>query len=289
MKTKPILKWAGGKTTLLHEIGKKFDLIQNKKVTFYDVFGGGASVSLFASDYFDKVVFNDTNEELVNLYYVVQRDLKQLLDIVDRHVNNHSKEYYYKIRGMDRLKNYSKISNIEKAARFLYLNKTCYNGLYRVNSNGYFNVPIGRQKRISVYDKKTIFNFSDKFKNIKILNEDYNVAIVNAKKGDVVYFDPPYDQIRQDSFIGYNGKTFDKFDQKRLANDVDLLTEKGVYVIFSNAATPRIEKLYKRYIDPSSYVNVRRMISSTTQGRAITQEILADNFKEVDHDLTTIF
>lgn len=281
MKTKPILKWAGGKTTLLPEIKKRINLISNKNVTFYDAFGGGASVSLFASEYFNKVVFNDTNEELVNLYKVVQNNLDELLILIDDHVKNHSKEYYYKIRSMDRLKKYPSISNVEKAARFLYLNKTCYNGLYRVNSNGFFNVPIGRQNKISIYDKKTINDFSERFKSIEILNEDYSVVISNAKKGDVVYFDPPYDQISHDSFISYNGKRFDKFDQKRLSKDIELLTEKGVYVIFSNSATPTIKKLYKRFLNKSSYVDVRRMISSTNEGRSITQEILADNIKEV--------
>lgn len=284
MKSKPILKWAGGKTALLHEIKKRFDDISNKNVTFFDVFGGGASVSLLASDYFDKVVFNDTNEELVNLYKVAQNNLKELLKTIDNHVKYHSKEYYYKIRAMDRAENYYSISNLEKAARFLYLNKTCYNGLYRVNSNGYFNVPIGRQNKISIYDQKTIEEFATKFKSIEILNEDYSVAILNAKRGDVVYFDPPYDKINNDSFIGYNGKPFDKFDQKRLSKDIETLTDKGVYVIFSNAATPRIKELYKRFINEKSYVDVRRMIASKKEGRSIIQEVLADNIKEINHD-----
>lgn len=284
MKAKPIIKWAGGKNLVLPLIAQKIEHVPDFHGTFFDVFGGGASVTLMAQTYFKKLHFNDTNKELINLYQVIRDYPEELMTLLDEHAKKHGRDYYYSIRKLDRDENYENLAPLQRAARFVYLNKTCYNGLYRVNAKGHFNVPIGRQSSLNLYDKQNILSFSKAFESVEISNSDYSPIIKIATKGDLVYIDPPYDKIHQQSFVGYNGKVFDEFDQARLADDVHELTGKGVYVIFSNAATQRVEQLYERYLNNDSYIDVRRMIASKPNGREITQEILADNFRVVSDD-----
>lgn len=282
-KNKPILKWAGGKSDLLPLIREKVFQVykSNSHQSFFDVFGGGASVTLEFTKDFDYIYFNDTNQELVELYKCVKKSPKELMKLLDIHQDNHSKDYYYKIRQMDRNENYSKLSSIERAARMLYLNKTCYNGLYRVNTKGYFNVPIGLPMNRKIYDYINLMNFHQSFQNVVIFNQDYSSVIKKAKKGDIVYIDPPYDKLKADSFISYNGKLFDAFDQERLASDIDDLTAKGIYVIFSNSNTERIQKLYKNYLTDKTYIKARRKLSSKANGRNLETEILGDNFVRI--------
>jgi DNA adenine methylase len=278
---KPILKWAGGKSDLLPLIEKKIEIVFSNESTLFDVFAGGASVSLAFSNKFKNIILNDTNKEIMNLYEVVKNNLDDLITYLDLHQKNHSSTYYYNIRDWDRGLDFHERDRIERAARTLYLNKACYNGLYRVNLKGQFNVPIGSRKKIVVYDLENIKNVSKALQKMTLMNSDYYEAIFLAKPGDVVYFDPPYDKINDNYFIGYNEKAFDEFDQKRLALDIKKLTEKGVYVIFSNSMTNRILELYKDYLDKDSQINVLKRISSKADGRVYVQEILGDNFKVI--------
>lgn len=280
---KPILKWAGGKSDLLPLIREKVLSIDKKDFSqqFFDVFGGGASVTLEFHRDFKMVYFNDTNSELIELYKVVKDKPKELMVILKFHQENHSKDYYYNIRSLDRDEKYNNLSSLERSARMLYLNKTCYNGLYRVNLKGQFNVPIGRPMNRKIFEHDNLMNFHKAFQNVNITNDDYSLVIKKAKTGDIVYLDPPYDKVNESSFIAYNGKLFDSFDQKRLASDVDDLTEKGVFVIFSNSNTENIRSLYKEYLSGNPYINARRKISSKSNGRILETEILGDNFLKV--------
>lgn len=278
---KPILKWAGGKTVILDAIEKKIDQIESKDSTFYDVFAGGISVSLRLHNKFKSVVINDKNEEIINVYQVVKNNYKKLIELLEVHKLNHSKAYFYKIREMDRDSSYDELNKIQKAARTIYLNKTCYNGLYRVNSKGQFNVPIGRQTKLSIYDKENIQSLSDVLKKFKIRNEDFSVVLKECKAGDVVYIDPPYDKLNKNSFIEYNEKKFDWYDQRRLKTEIDILTKRGVYVIASNSYTERIATLYKNYITEESIIKVKRSIGANERSREPVEEILIDNFDKV--------
>lgn len=278
---KPIIKWAGGKTDLIPLIEEKINQVIQPGSTLFDVFAGGASVAFAFSGKFSHVVLNDTNKELAHLYMTVKNHPKLLMKYLDEHLNNHDKDYYYAIRNWDRTERFQMLDPVEKAARMLYLNKTCYNGLYRVNAKGEFNVPIGSRRPKQLYDQEHIMAVSETLKKMTIMNVDYYEAIEHAKAGDIVYLDPPYDKVTDQSFIGYNGKQFDEFDQQRLALDIKKMTQRGVYVIFSNSATPRIEELYRDYLDKSSYVSVLKRISSKADGRKYIKEILGDNFKNI--------
>lgn len=278
---KPIIKWAGGKSDLIPLIQEKINRVIQPESTLFDVFAGGASVAFAFSENFKQIVLNDTNKELVNLYMTVRNHPHLLMKYLDNHSDKHDKDYYYEVRNWDRTERFQLIDPVEKAARMLYLNKTCYNGLYRVNSKGEFNVPIGSRRPKQLYDFDHIMTVSEILKKMTIMNVDYYETIDKAKAGDIVYLDPPYDKVNDQSFIAYNGKQFDEFDQQRLALDIKKMTENGIYVIFSNSATIRMQKLYSEYLDKSSYVSVLKRISSKADGRKYFEEILGDNFNKV--------
>lgn len=282
MKINPILKWPGGKSKILDRIEEKFNSIPNKKVTFFDLFGGGGSVTIKAHENFEKVVYNDINSELVNVFLVIKNNLNQLIKALENHKKRHSTDYYYQVRDIDKGIEYENLSNIDKAARFLYLNKTCYNGLYRVNSKGEFNVPIGSYSNPKIYDADDLRKFSNIMKSITIYNQDYSKILPKAKKGDVVYIDPPYDKVNPQSFVNYNKFGFNNLDQTRLAKEIKKLTNKGVYVIFSNSSTENINSLYSDYLSKSSILKVKMTIGSTKNSRKEVEEVLADNFSFID-------
>jgi DNA adenine methylase len=278
---KPILKWAGGKNVILKLIKERLDKIENKNVKFYDVFAGAGSVTFEFCKDFNECIINDANKELINVYIALKTNHKKLCQILDKHINNHNHDYYYKVRAIDRTNEYKNMDMIERAARTIYLNKTCYNGLYRVNRKNEFNVPIGRQKNISVYNNNNIIEVVELLKKISIYNKDYSVVLKQCKPGDVVYIDPPYDKINEKSFIEYNALRFNEFDQERLKTDIDLLTEKGVYVIASNSYTENIKNLYNDYIKEGDIIKVKRSIASKNSSREPIEEILIDNIERV--------
>lgn len=279
---RPALKWAGGKTTVIYEIEKRIQSIPfTERTRFFDVFVGGASVAIKFSNIFNNIVINDTNKELINVYKVIKTRPKELIDLLEMHEENHSHDYYYKLRKMDRNDEYENLDSVTKAARTIYLNKTCYNGLYRVNSKGYFNVPIGRQKKLNIYSEDNIIKLSQIFKNVEILNKDFSVVLEDCQPGDVVYLDPPYDKINANSFVEYNLTRFNEFDQERLKNEIDKLTKKGVYIIASNSYTARTAELYKDYLREDSIIYVKRSIASKSNSRKPIEEILVDNIDKV--------
>ena len=279
---KPALKWAGGKTAILNEIDKRISQINTKECILYDVFAGGASVPIKFHERFKSIVINDTNRELYNVYMTIKFEPESLMRLLTEHESHHNHDYYYKIREWDRLVDYTSVDRVAKAARTIYLNKTCYNGLYRVNSKGYFNVPIGRQKRTKIFDKDNILELHKVIKKFDIRNNDFSVVIKECKSGDVVYLDPPYDKINQNSFVGYNASRFDEFDQERLKREIDDLTARGVYVIASNSYTTRIAELYKDYIKEDDIIFVKRSIASKSISRKPIEEILIDNIDKVN-------
>ena len=207
MRVNPVLKWAGGKTQLLPEINKRLPKQFN---TYYEPFFGGGPLlfSLLPSS----AVINDLNYELMNVYKCIKHDTQfpKLLKELDRHQSLHSKSYYYLIRDLDCSPYYKNWRDYERAARTIYLNKTCFNGLYRVNKKGHFNTPIGTEKYKKLYDLDNITNMHEYLKNnnVKILCGSYSSAVKDAKAGDFVYFDPPYDYQDGDGFTSYSADGF---------------------------------------------------------------------------------
>ncbi|MEB3336466.1 MAG: Dam family site-specific DNA-(adenine-N6)-methyltransferase, partial [Leptolyngbyaceae bacterium] len=198
---RPFLKWAGGKRQLVADIQAN---MPKKYNTYYEPFVGGGA--LFLELQRKRVVINDSNSELINCYQVIRDSLDELIEELKKHKSHqHESEYYYSIRGWDRTLLYQEKSPVERAARIIFLNKTCYNGLFRVNSQGQFNVPFGKYKNPNILDE-TVLKAVNKYLNensVTILNGDFEKAVEEAKKDDFVYFDPPYDPVSDTaSFTG---------------------------------------------------------------------------------------
>lgn len=271
----PVLKWAGGKRQLLKEIRKH---IPDKFSTYYEPFLGGGAVLFELQP--NRAVVNDINEELMNVYLVIKDHVEELIEELKKHDKENSREYYYEIRSLDRDKDkYNQLSNIQRASRIIYLNKTCYNGLFRVNSQGQFNVPYGRYKNPDIVNEVTLRAVSNYFNkaNITFKCGDFEEAVKGARKGSFVYLDPPYDPVSDtSSFTGYDINGFDKEEQIRLKNLCDKLNKKGVKFLLSNSATDFILDLYKDY--NITIVQANRAINSKANKRGKVDEVLVKNY-----------
>lgn len=270
----PVLKWVGGKRQLLDDI---IPLIPEHISTYVEPFVGGGAV-LFAIQP-EKAIINDYNQELTNIYEVVRDNPDELIKILETHEQNNSADYYYDIRALDRDNYYSKLSSTERAARILYLNKTCYNGLFRVNQSGQYNTPYGRYKNPNIVNSSGIMALSDYFNknNIKILTGDYKNALKGLRKGAFVYFDPPYMPISSSaSFTGYTENGFTEQHQNELKKECDKLNAKGVKFLQSNSDHPFIRDLYKDYEIVT--VKAKRSINSKGNRRGQINELLIRNY-----------
>ena len=186
----PFIKWVGGKRGLLEQL---LPLFPDEFTNYHEPFLGGGAVffELYTQGYLDnkKIILSDINQELVNTYNVVKSYPDKLISNLQAYKKEHSKEFYYQIRELDRSDEYQKLSDIDKATRFIYLNKTCFNGLYRVNKKGYFNTPIGSYKNPNIADSQVILNASVALQNATILHRSFDKVLDSAKSGDFVYFD----------------------------------------------------------------------------------------------------
>lgn len=273
----PFVKWAGGKKQLLDKLHSLMPKTYNRY--FEPFIGGGALLFSVAPKDF---VINDFNTELIQAYrcFTSEADFKKLLETLDFHQIHHSEEHYYEVRNMDKKPNFLSLPIYERAARMIYLNKSCFNGLYRVNSKGYFNVPSGRKKTINCYEEENLKEISAFFSSskFKIFNGNFPDAISEVKTGDFVYFDPPYDTWEnKDSFTSYAKNPFGKEEQKRLANVYKELSEKGAYVMLSNHNTEFIRELYKEF--NIHVVEAKRMINSKASGRGNVEEVIITNYE----------
>lgn len=275
---KPFVKWAGGKRQLIPEI-KKY-LPKNTIKHFYEPFVGGGAV--FLNMQFSNTTINDFNGQLTNTYIVIRDHLDKLLPLLELHSTNNSSEYYYSIRSWDRNGMLENKNDIERAARFIYLNKTGFNGLFRVNSQNQINVPYGRYKNPSIVNEEVLHAVSVYLNraNVKIFNGDYADAIKSTKKGDFVYLDPPYAPITEDkdSFVGYTLNGFNYDEQVRLRDEFDKLTAKGVHAMLSNSNVKQIQDLYAKYTKTTEIVKANRTINSNATGRGQVEEVLIMNY-----------
>ncbi len=275
LKGKPFVKWAGGKRQIIDELKKR---IPKRFGIYFEPFVGGGALFFELSP--SKAVINDLNKELMNVYNCI-KDRNKFLKMCEELNNceqNHSEDFYYEIRNKDRdKKSFNQMDEYKRAARTIYLNKACFNGLYRVNSKNEFNVPFNGKSRIKTYDRKNLSIIHSYLNNndITILNTDFEEAVKNAKKGDFVYFDPPYDS---DStiFNHYTENGFGKEEQIRLAKVYKELSDRGCYVMLSNSNTEFIKNLYKDY---NIYViEANRNINSNGKKRGKIEEVIITNY-----------
>ena len=269
----PILKWAGGKRQLLPEIKKVIVTLNFNGHCFYEPFVGGGAV--FMDMCFPKAAINDINPELINVYIQIKENPYELIKLLEKHKENHCHDYFYEIRNLDRNPDFEKMSDIEKAARTIYLNRVCYNGLYRVNSKGQFNVPLGRYSNPEIVLKDKILELSDYLKsnNIKITCQDFEKSIKSAKQGDLIYFDPPYDY-EESGFTSYTKDGFSKDSLIRLKKVCDKLLEKGCKIILSNNDTKFVNELFSEEKYKIKHVLAKRMINCNGEKRDSVMEVI---------------
>ncbi len=277
MSVKPYLKWAGGKRQLLPEIRKyipaSFDL-------YVEPFVGAGAVLFDLQP--GRAVINDANRQLIMTYEVIRDDVETLIAALKEHTAKNTKEYYYTVREQDRDSAvFGRLSKTEKAARLIYLNKTCFNGLYRVNSQGLFNVPYGRYKNPAICEEETLRGIHEYFRNneVVILNGDFAKAARMATPDSFVYFDPPYHSADNSNFTGYQADGFPEAEQLRLRDVMKELTDQGVKCLLSNSDTEFIRKIYKDKAFRVETVTASRTINSNTAGRGKVNEVLIRNWK----------
>ncbi|MEG1739674.1 MAG: DNA adenine methylase [Bacilli bacterium] len=276
----PVLKWVGGKRQLLNEI---IPLISTDCSTYVEPFVGGAAVLFKLQP--KKAIINDYNEELINVYKTIRDNPEELIEKLKEHeCNKDSEDYFYKIRGLDRTEEFSELTNVERAARIVYLNKTCYNGLYRVNAAGQFNSPFGKYKNPNIVNATTIRAVSKYFNdnNITINQGDYKESLKGLRKGAFVYLDPPYMPVsNSSSFTGYTDNGFGFKQQSELRDECIKLNKKGIRFLQSNSYCPEIIDLYDLNNDKSIFkyieVKAKRSINSKADGRGEIDEVLIYN------------
>lgn len=269
----PFVKWVGGKRQLMDTIRR---LAPKDYQCYYEPFVGGGAV-LFQLEPL-KAVINDRNRDLMNTYQIIRDHVEELLIDLKKHRNE--SDYFYQIRALDRSEGYEQLSNIKKASRLIYLNKTCYNGLYRVNNSGEFNAPYGKYKNPNIINEGTLRAVSTYLQEneVKILHEDFKEVVGNAQAGDFVYFDPPYHPISKSSnFTGYVQGGFDQFDQLRLKECCDDLNARGVNFLLSNSSAPFISEIYKDYCIEK--VKAIRAVNSNAKKRGEIEEVLIRNYE----------
>lgn len=271
----PFIKWVGGKRQLLGEINR---ILPEKYNRYYEPFIGGGAVLLNLAP--KQAVINDLNEELINTWRIVKNDPNELMSLLSEHQKHNSKDYYLKLRAVDRNGQIEKMTEVERAARFIYMNKTGFNGLYRVNANGENNVPYGKYVNPNIADKR-IFDISDYLNSneVQILLGSYRDAVRDAEPNDLVYFDPPYIPLNTTaSFTSYTSDGFGLENQKELRDLFFELTDKGVQVILSNSDTPLTRELYDDSRAQVHQVNAKRLINSNASKRGFVGEVLITNY-----------
>lgn len=275
-KPKPFAKWVGGKRQLLAQFRlmnlyppEKFD---TKNSRYFEPFVGGGAVFF---DLLPETAFlSDLNNELVVTYNVIKNNVENLIKSLKKHKLD--KEYFLKIRSQ----NPEKLSDINTASRFIYLNRTCFNGMYRVNSKGGFNVPFGKYANPLICDEVNLRKVSKSLKNVDIKKQDYKEVLKKAKKGDFIYFDPPYYPVSKTaSFTSYTSEAFLDKEQTELRDIFKELHKRGCFIMLSNSDTPFINKIYSEIKGARiTKVQAGRAINSDASKRGKITEVLVTNY-----------
>ncbi len=268
-KASPLVKWVGGKRSIINELKTR---LPRKINTYHEAFIGGGALFFELCDDIEEAHLLDNNLDLVIMYNVVKKDPKKLIKLLKSHDKNHCEDYYYKIRSQHELQD-----PIELAARLLYLNKTCFNGLFRVNKKGEFNVPMGKYKNPNIVQENNILACNKVLQKATITYGDF--SDINPNSGDFVYFDPPYHPINKQSFTTYTKSDFNEVDQNRLRDFLVILHSNEVNTMLSNSNTEFIQHLYKSSIFNVSIVNAPRHINCKPNKRNPVEEVLITNYK----------
>jgi DNA adenine methylase len=272
---RPFIKWAGGKHRLLSQFEACFP---NRFKRYCEPFVGSGAVFFHFWNHKrlpEPVFLFDNNEELVNVYRTIRDHLEELISLLADYQTNHNTEFYYKIRNQDR--QIESFGQVERAARTIYLNRTCYNGLYRVNQKGQFNVPMGSYKNPQILNPKTLQAASTALQNVSLEVKDFREVEDLAQPGDFIYFDPPYYPISPTAnFTSYTAASFRDQDQIDLADVFTRLTGKGCACMLSNSYTPYILDLYREF--RIEIVLARRNINSDANGRGAIKEVVILNY-----------
>ena len=266
----PFLKWAGGKRQLIHEI---FPRIPEYKGRYIEPFMGAAAVFFRVCP--PKCWLNDINQELVNCFCTVRDEVEQLIERLSRY--QYDKDFYYQIRSLDRQEGgLSNLDKIDRAARFIYLNRSGFNGLYRVNSKGHFNVPFGRYKNPNIIMKEKLLACHSHLKRARITQMHFREVLLKVEKGDFVYLDPPYLPLSKSSnFTNYDKQGFGENEQLELAEFLHYFNRKNISFLASNADHRNIYELYEGLQITKIYA--KRSINSKPDGRAQIGELLISN------------
>lgn len=272
---RPFIKWAGGK----HRLLAQFDACFPKGFQRYcePFVGSGAVFFHFWNQKRlpEQVFLFDNNEELINVYRAIRDRLEELLDLLAGFQANHNAEFYYQVRNLDRQP--ASLGEVEKAARTIYLNRTCYNGLYRVNQRGQFNVPMGRYTNPQILNKEALQTAHTALQNVCLEVKDFRQVVDLGQPGDFFYFDPPYHPVSPTSnFTSYTAGGFRDQDQKDLADVFTRLTDKGCFCMISNSYTPYILNLYREFRIETVFA--QRNINSDANGRGVIREVVVLNY-----------
>lgn len=264
----PILKWAGGKNSLIPQF-KPYFPVRTHYSRYFEPFVGGGAVFFYLQP--ENSYLFDINSDLIELYTVVRDNVEELIEALSQHYND--KDYYYEVRAWKP----SQLTPIQRAARLIFLNHTCYNGLYRVNKEGQFNVPFGKYKNPTICDKPGLRASSIALQRANLEVGDFETIRKYGQKGDFVYFDPPYEPISETSnFTSYTTNGFSKQDQSRLAEIFTELDKRGCLLMLSNSNAPLIYELYDKF--NIHEISARRAINRNPEGRGKITELLVTNF-----------
>lgn len=271
-----IVKWAGGKRQLLNQLEILFP---KKFKNYFEPFVGGGAVAfhIIKTRKPKEIFLSDINEELINVYEIVRDNVFELIDLLKKHKEIHGKEgkeFYTNVRNQ----NPYVMSKLSRAARFIYLNRTCFNGLYRVNSKGQFNVPMGKYDNPGIVQEKELIQISKLLKGVKLKVQSFEKILSYVKKGDFVYFDPPYYPLNKASFTTYTKETFLDKEHKKLFDLFVELDKKGAKVMLSNSSAPFILNLYKKYKSKVKHVDATRMINCNAEKRGKVKEVVIMNY-----------
>lgn len=271
-KAKPFVKWVGGKRQLVKQLRgiylppENFDVQNN---TYFEPFVGGGAVFFDLQPFHSEI--SDMNFELITAYQVIQKNVEELIESLQKH--KYEKNYFLEVRKQDPLQ----MTDIERASRFIFLNRTCFNGLYRVNQKGGFNTPFGSYKNPLICDAENLRNVSKVLENTKIFHRGYEEVLKHAKKGDFLYFDPPYVPLNPtSSFTSYTKEGFGLKQQEELRDVFSELSNRGCFVMLSNSDTPIIRELYKDFKIHS--VQAGRAINSKSGKRGKVGEVVVVNY-----------
>lgn len=270
----PVVKWVGGKRQLLNDL---IPLLPKRMTAYCEPFVGGGALFFYLQP--SKAVINDINQELIHLYEVIRDDVEGLITELKQYQNE--AEMFYSVRDWDRdTAFYQDLSKVKKASRVIYLNKTCYNGLFRVNSAGEFNTPFGNYKNPNIVNADVLRAVSKYFNKAEIsfFNRDYARVLERLPKGAFAYLDPPYDPVSETaSFTGYSKGGFGRHEQIRLRECCDELNRRGIKFMLSNSATDFIKEQYAAY--HIKVVKAKRAVNSVASKRGQIDEVVIRNYE----------